>query len=91
MTEATGTPGEIEGVVLADCGLRKEQVFCPDSGKVSGARRPLRVPIGEPTLEAGADERGPYVLLAFSLPPGAYATGVIREISKNPDLDPQLG
>jgi len=42
------------------------------------------VPIGEPTLETGADDNGPYLLLKFFLPPGAYATNVVREISKNP-------
>jgi len=84
MTEAAGTPGQMEAAVLAECGLHKEQIATPGSGKTSGARRPLRVPIGEPTLETGADDNGPYLLLRFFLPPGAYATNVVREISKNP-------
>jgi tRNA pseudouridine13 synthase len=84
MTEASGTPGQRETAVLADCGLQKEQIATPGSGKTSGARRPLRVPIGEPTREAGADDNGPYLLLRFFLPPGGYATNVVREISKNP-------
>jgi len=48
-----------------------------------GARRPMRIPIGDPEIEGGADEHGPFIRLAFDLPPGAYATAVIREISKN--------
>ena len=84
MTEAAGTPGQTEAAVLAECGLHKDQIATPGSGKTSGARRPLRVPIGEPTLETGADDNGPYLLLKFFLPPGAYATNVVREISKNP-------
>lgn len=91
MTEPTGTPGQMEAAVLADCGLHKVQIVTPGSGKTTGARRPLRVPIGEPTLETGSEDNGPYVQLRFFLPPGAYATNVVREISKNADLDPKLG
>ena len=86
MTEASGTPGQMEAAVLAECGLRKEQVSAPGSGKTSGARRPLRVPIGEPNLDTGSDEHGPYLLLSFFLPPGAYATNLVREISKSPEV-----
>ncbi len=90
MTEASGTPGLLEAAVLAECGLRKEQIAVPGSGKTSGARRPLRVPIGEPTIETSHDHNGPYLLLGFFLPPGAYATSVVREITKNPEFDPHL-
>ncbi len=88
MTEASGDPGQREAAVLADCGLLKEQIASPGSGKTSGARRPLRVPLGEPNLETGRDENGPFVLLKFFLPPGGYATNVVREISKSPVVDP---
>ena len=48
-----------------------------------GARRPLRVRLGDPEIEGGADEHGAFIRLAFDLPPGCYATSVVREISKN--------
>jgi tRNA(Glu) U13 pseudouridine synthase TruD len=31
----------------------------------------------------GGDEHGPFVLLAFTLPPGSYATVLLREVMKN--------
>jgi tRNA pseudouridine13 synthase len=48
-----------------------------------GARRPLRIPLRDPSLAAGADEHGPYLRVAFTLPRGAFATVVCRELMKN--------
>ena len=83
MMDATGSPGQVEAAVLAESGLAKGQLRAKDGTKLDGARRPLRVPVKEPTVNAGNDEHGPYILLTFSLPPGAYATGVTREVSKS--------
>ena len=41
-----------------------------------GSRRPLRWQLGEPSLEVAED----HVQLHFSLPAGAYATEVLREL-----------
>lgn len=49
-----------------------------------GARRPLAVPLANPRVESGMDEDGPYVLVAFELPPGAYATTVLHAIMGSP-------
>ncbi len=49
---------------------------------MSGTRRPLRVPLRDPRVEAGADEHGTYICCSFELPPGAFATVVMREIMK---------
>ena len=49
---------------------------------IDGARRPLRVPVTDPQVEAGADEHGEYVRCAFDLPRGAFATVVLREVMK---------
>ncbi len=49
---------------------------------VSGTRRALRVPVIDPQVEAGADEHGHYIRCAFELPPGSYATMVLREVIK---------
>lgn len=50
---------------------------------MSGARRPYRIPLLFPEIEAGVDEHGPYIRCAFELPPGAFATIVMREIMKS--------
>lgn len=48
-----------------------------------GLRRTVRTSLGDPEIEGGADEHGAFIRLAFDLPPGGYATSVIREIAKN--------
>jgi len=45
---------------------------------MEGGRRPLRVPLANPVL----DRVGEDLVLEFSLPRGAYATSVLREIMK---------
>lgn len=82
LTKATGIPGEIEQAVLAQSGVSEELLTGRDSGRLDGSRRPLRVPLKDLRHETGTDERGPYLKLEFSLPAGAYATTLIREISK---------
>lgn len=49
---------------------------------ITGARRPLRVPVIDPEIEGGVDEHGSYVRCAFELPPGAFASVVMGEIMK---------
>jgi len=84
MTHATGIPGEIEAAVLAASGVDEELISGRESGRLDGGRRSLRVPLKDLRHETGEDDRGPFLRLQFSLPAGAYATGVIREVSKNP-------
>ncbi len=48
-----------------------------------GDRRPLRARISDVNLESGVDEHGAFITVAFTLPPGAYATVLMREIMKN--------
>ncbi len=45
-----------------------------------GARRPLRVPIRNPHVEASMDEHGGSIRLAFDLPAGAFATSLLHEL-----------
>lgn len=81
MTPANGKPGEIESAVLSTTDLdwsRCEKQF----KNLEGARRPLRVPLGELQIEAGSDPRDRYLQLSFTLPPGSYATCVTREVCK---------
>jgi tRNA pseudouridine13 synthase len=85
MKLATGLTGEAERVALAACGVSLEtlQAFQERRrGRLTGERRPLRVPITDPDVEGGSDERGNYIRVAFDLPRGAFATSVVREITK---------
>jgi len=77
LTTPQGAPGELERQVLDEEGLDLE-AFRLRGLKLKGARRPLRYPLGD--VEAGEDERG--LVVSFSLPPGCYATVVLREIMK---------
>ncbi len=49
---------------------------------MTGVRRAYRIPLKFPEIEGGMDEHGEYVRCAFELPPGAFATVVMREIIK---------
>ena len=73
-----GEPLALEDEVLHREGVDRSSLsasaLLPD-----GERRPLRVPLGAP--EFAADGEG--LFLTFSLPRGAYATAVLREIIKS--------
>ena len=81
MTAAGGGPGEAEARVLAGSGLTIDD-FRRSRDGAPGARRAMRVPVTDTSLAAGIDDHGPHVTLAFTLPPGAYATAVLREVMK---------
>ncbi|MGF1467481.1 MAG: tRNA pseudouridine(13) synthase TruD [Sandaracinaceae bacterium] len=49
-----------------------------------GTRRPYRVQLGEPSVEATSEG----LRLLFSLPPGAYATVVLRELTRRDSAEP---
>lgn len=51
---------------------------------IEASRRSLRVAVTDTQIEAGLDEHGAYIRLAFDLPRGAYATTVLDEIMKSP-------
>jgi tRNA pseudouridine13 synthase len=81
-TAPLGAPGEREAAVLQSESLDRA-IFSKHEGKFAqGGRRPLRVPVGEASVESGADESGSYLLFTFTLPPGAYATTLLREVTK---------
>jgi tRNA pseudouridine13 synthase len=78
---ASGEPGEIEKAVVTDQGSTPEGlVEAAKACGFRGERRSLRVPLAE--LEWSLE--GSVLGLAFSLPPGAYATSVLRELMKTP-------
>jgi len=71
-----GEPAALEAHLLAEAGVTAEQLR--GSADARGARRALRLPIH---LEIDVDHEG--LLLRFELPPGAYATAVLRELTKS--------
>lgn len=79
MTPAAGEPRAIEERMLACEGLPPEG---PPQGwpdRLSGGRRPLRVPLADPRI----DREGDCLALDFTLPKGAYATALLREVMKD--------
>lgn len=65
-----------EAASLAPQDLRETKV------KVKGARRPLRARPTDTHLASGVDEHGAHITVAFTLPAGAYATVLLRELMK---------
>lgn len=82
MTTPTGEPGRREQSVLSQEGLKTDDFRAPGAHKVKGGRRPLRFVPSDCSVEAGRDEAGDLLELRFTLPPGCYATAVLREICK---------
>lgn len=84
MTPVRGEPGGREQRLLERFHLTLECFRRLRGMKVTGSRRPLRVPLTTPRLRSGSDGQGPFLQLEFALPAGSYATSVTREICKNP-------
>jgi tRNA pseudouridine13 synthase len=64
-----------------------EELLTASKRSSEGARRPLRTILKNPEIDAGLDEHGQFIRVAFDLPRGAYATVVLREIMKNDVVD----
>lgn len=77
LLQAEGLPGQREAAVLAESGLSLAEFRLPGA-KLKGARRPFRVPLAD--MQVSWDDG---LVLQFQLPPGSYATGVLREVMKN--------
>ena len=77
---ASDEPGRIEEAIIAEAGTTKDVLtVAAKACGFRGERRALRVPLAE--LEWSLD--GSDLTLAFALPPGAYATSVLRELMKD--------
>jgi tRNA pseudouridine13 synthase len=79
MSSPEGEPRLREEALLAAEGLTLESFNLPGGLRLEGERRPLRVPLGEPRTEMDAEG----LTVSFTLPRGAYATSVLREIMKD--------
>lgn len=64
--------------LLGGEGITLESFDLGNGLRMEGERRPLRVPLGEPSLSLEGND----LHLVFSLPRGSYATSVLREITK---------
>ena len=91
MTTASGATGEIERAALDEAAEALEHFAGFERRTrqpVAGARRALRAPMtldeAGPEVEAGADEHGPFIRCRFTLPKGAFATEIMREIMGDP-------
>ena len=67
---------------MAPTGLQREDFRQMGYYRVKGARRPLRFQPQDIALDTGADDRGEFLQLRFTLDPGCYATTLLREIVK---------
>lgn len=79
MTRPEREAGTIEEQLLAEEGLALE-AFKSDALRVKGQRRPLRFRPEETSIRVGADGRGAYLELRFTLARGCYATALLREL-----------
>jgi tRNA pseudouridine13 synthase len=75
----SGEPLAIEESELTAAGLTHEQFA--GRRELDGARRPLRVPVVAAITASAESERT--LDLAIELPPGAYATTLLRELTKD--------
>ncbi len=73
-----GEARAVEEQILAAEGITLESFDLGNGLRMEGERRPLRVPLGDPSLSLEGDS----LRLDFSLPKGSYATSVLREITK---------
>ncbi len=86
MTPSQESAGELEANVLRATLGPEVTTATWRSTRLRGARRPYRVPIQD--LEIQYEEPTGILQTAFSLPPGSYATGVLRELLGNDEFLP---
>jgi tRNA pseudouridine13 synthase len=72
--------GAVEWSALEDAGFRTGDLESAALRPLSGRRRPLRFLMREAHAWDGVDEHGPFLEVRFVLPPGCYATAVLREL-----------
>lgn len=77
MWAATDESGELEAAILVDAPAGIAEL---DAARVEGTRRLGRLLV--PDCEVGTSPSGDGVVVRFSLPKGAFATTVLREIMK---------
>ena len=88
MTLPEGEALRVEQEAFDAAGLTAQDFRSRAIGKVKGARRPLRVKPADVELAAGVDDHGAHVTVAFTLPPGSFATVLLGELMKTKPHEP---
>ncbi|MDD5285556.1 MAG: tRNA pseudouridine(13) synthase TruD [Desulfuromonadaceae bacterium] len=78
MKQPEGSPLEIEREIQGTLQIGLDDFDLPGGLRMEGERRPLRVPLDNPSFLLEGD----CIRLEFALPKGSYATSVLREIMK---------
>jgi len=87
MTMPEGEPLEIEKAAMTDVSLAAKDFRQSGKMRVKGARRPLRIKPQNIEIAGGVDAFGGHITVAFTLPAGAFATVLLRELMKSEDSD----
>lgn len=83
MTLSAGEPLAITERVLKAHGLTLGHFKQVGKDHSNGALRPLRVKPMDLSLEGGVDQHGGFITVAFTLPPGSFATVLLDELMKH--------
>ncbi|MBC7783197.1 MAG: tRNA pseudouridine(13) synthase TruD [Burkholderiales bacterium] len=83
MSNARGRVFDMERALFDRYRISARDFRSNERDRSHGDRRPLRVQPKETKLESGVDEHGAFITIAFTLPRGAYATILLRELMKN--------
>lgn len=78
MKQAGGAVRLAEDAILQDEGITPDAFDLGNGLRMEGERRPLRVPLADPSFS----QEGDSLVVEFALPKGSYATAVMREITK---------
>jgi tRNA pseudouridine13 synthase len=85
MTMPEGEPLEIEKAAMTEVSLAAKDFRQSGKMRVKGARRPLRIKPQNIEIAGGVDAFGGHITVAFTLPAGAFATVLLRELMKSDD------
>jgi tRNA pseudouridine13 synthase len=87
MTMPEGEPLRIEQDAMTEVSLAAKDFRQSGKMRVKGARRPLRIKPENIEIAGGVDEFGSHITVAFTLPAGAFATVLLRELMKSERAD----
>ncbi len=83
MTLPEGEPLTIEQAAMTAVTLTAKDFRQSGKMRVKGARRSLRIKPENIEIAGGVDEFGGHITVAFTLPAGAFATVLLRELMKS--------
>lgn len=91
LREPAGHAREVERLALREAGFEAAELESAALRPLTGRRRPLRFKLGDVEVREDGDEHGPYLEVRFALPPGCYATAVLRELGKGRIVERSAG